>query len=108
MKKTEREMLVLAAKAAGINLADHQPVLARDGQSYLPPVLGRWEPLKSDGDAMRLAAKLKIDLEWQHDDDAVEAYIRNDEGRFYCPIYPASEYKRAILDVAANLGKSMP
>lgn len=108
MKKTETEMIQLAAKAAGINLADHQPVLARDGQSYLPPVLGRWDPLNSDGDAMRLAAKLKIDLEWQHDDDAVEAYVRVLEGSTYCPSYPAYEYRRAIVDVAAHIGDSMP
>jgi len=59
---TEREMLELAAKAAGINLADHQPVLARDGQSYLPPVLGRWNPLENDGDALRLAVKLRLSI----------------------------------------------
>lgn len=97
---SDRELLELAAKAAGIRI---DPIDA----AHEPEQWVVWNPLANDGDAMRLAAALKIDLEWQHDDNAVEAYVRNDEGRFYCPIYPAADYKRAIVDVAANIGKGM-
>lgn len=106
MKRTEREMLVLAAKAIGRNLdLDRYD----DDMGFIILGISRWwNPLNHDGHALQLAAKLKIDLEWQHDDDAVEAYVRVLEGSTYCPSYPSSEYRRAIVDVAAKLGESMP
>lgn len=46
---TDRELLDLAAKAAGqdfVNLLSH----------------GKWNPLTDDGDALRLAVKLRLDI----------------------------------------------
>ena len=61
---TDLELLQAAAKAAGLNLnqwpgedfwrADHKAL----GEHWNP----RWSPLESDGDAMRLAVDLQMDM----------------------------------------------
>jgi hypothetical protein len=53
---TDRELLELAAKAAGFVSYDHENSLATDmwSKGY------RWNPLTDDGDALRLAVKLGI------------------------------------------------
>ena len=56
---TDRELLELAAKAAGIELAWHKnaaPTHRISGVDYF------WCPMDSDGDAFRLAVKLRIDV----------------------------------------------
>ena len=67
---TDRELLELAAKAAGIEVFWHAgwnlPVLKRNNQA--------WNPLTDDGDALRLAVNLKLSVwfeerehhEWTH------------------------------------------
>lgn len=66
----ERELLELAAKAAGL------PV-EWDGRGFVIESMFRghlanydpWNPLEDDGDALRLAVKLRIDLDqWIHSD----------------------------------------
>lgn len=53
---TDREMLELAAKAAGIKLGTWLfPRAAATGE-------GLWAPLDDDGDALRLAVKLRINM----------------------------------------------
>ena len=100
--KTDRELLELAARAAGIAV-EWKEWGRFDWRDGLPTVLDVvWNPLTDDGDALRLAAKLKIDLEWDHDDETVEAYIREGEGHFYCPCFNAADYRRAIVAVAAR------
>ena len=47
----DKELLELAAKAAGIEIA-HIELLGDDG----------WNPLTDDGDALRLAVKLRLDV----------------------------------------------
>ena len=61
---TDRELLELAAKAAGIvvwgnDLPGDVPDMATAG---LYTNLGHWNPLVDDGDALRLAVKLGLDL----------------------------------------------
>jgi hypothetical protein len=52
---TDRELLELAAKAAGLSHPD--------GVYWLTNDLGyQWNPLIDDGDALRLAVKLRIDI----------------------------------------------
>ena len=53
---TNREMLQLAAKAAGI---DYHATL-KDGTKCIHDGRGYWNPLTDDGDALRLAVKLSI------------------------------------------------
>ena len=55
---TDLELLELAAKSAGLRTRsdrDHVWIVEDDGS----PVI-RWRPLTDDGDALRLAAKLRI------------------------------------------------
>ena len=57
---TDREMLELAAKAAGL----HVKVASNSGRGL--KVHGNcnwWNPLTDDGDALRLAARLNMDIE---------------------------------------------
>ena len=81
---TDRELLELAAKAAGIELRWNEPKRGEDGAPvdpfdsewcYIPSAkaphnrraqdAGRgeiWNPLTDDGDALRLVVKLRIDV----------------------------------------------
>lgn len=58
MKPNDRELLELAAKAAGMPAGDyctpnHEPALYHGDYGF-------WQPLTDDGDALRLAVKLNI------------------------------------------------
>ena len=102
---SDRELLELAAKAAGYEYAKHGGYIVVDG------IPGNWNPLTDDGDALRLAAKLKIDIEWQatnpFPEPRVEAYQRNDEVAYFCADEHEDDYRRAIVRAAAAIGKAM-
>jgi hypothetical protein len=53
---TDRELLKLAAKAAGYNMAK-----VLDGYPMYMEGYGIWNPLTDDGDALRLAVKPKVE-----------------------------------------------
>lgn len=59
----DRELLELAARAADYKIYDH-PIGKKSDAGFIFTV-GRkpWNPLADDGDALRLAAKLQIDIE---------------------------------------------
>lgn len=102
MNAGDRELLELAAKAAG--LINPMPALGcgivHGGGMY-------WNPLTSDGDALRLAVKLHLTVEqWE-------------EGHVYCG-RPGASYaderhgkdpyaatRRAIVRAAAGIGRAM-
>lgn len=106
---TDRELLELAAKAAGYALGEFwTPYLgAHHGQ--------HWNPLDDDGDALRLAVKLHIDVMFYPSDDerVVQACIpapgNPDEGWTFTEgigkgdDVPAT--RRAIVRAAAEIGK---
>ena len=58
---TDRELLELAAKAARYQYAKHGGYIVVDG------IPGNWNPLTDDGDALRLAVKLRLHIEWRAD-----------------------------------------
>ena len=96
---TDRELLELAAKAAGIEFEFCRPELG----GCL--VGGRWwNPLTDDGDALRLAADLRLGLEWGmatvRVDCCVERYCDGDD--------PRAVARRAIVQAAAAIGRAMP
>jgi len=65
--KTDRELLEAAAKAAGIAVDGGA---GERGGLHLSAG-GFWNPLTDDGDAFRLAVKLRIEVEpWIHGDSA--------------------------------------
>lgn len=102
----DQELLRLAVKATGMRV-----LWSIDGYPALS-LTQLWNPLEDDGDALRLAAQLKIDIEWQSTQVGaypnVEAYISNPDGACFCADEPEENYRRAIVRAAAELGKEMP
>ena len=107
---TDRELLEMAAKAAGAEFE----VSDEDGVYLHQPiggVSGFWNPLTDDGDALRLAVKLSIAPVFDprfsvvHADpigtvlDAVSVDYGTD---------PYAATRRAIVRAAAEIGKAMP
>lgn len=120
MSKTEhsdRELLELAAKAAVIELRWHEPEWAEDWcyiPSAKPPHNRResdamagviWNPLDEDGDALRLAVKLGLDVKV----DGFKAQSREPLGEdWFVEQHDGAEgayaaTRRAIVRAAANL-----
>jgi len=96
---TDQELLKLAAKAAGINIAQGSRI-AIDGKL--------WNPLTDDGDALRLAVKLGIhQMHSKHKVKAGRKLVEDgpcEEDKIPDP-YAAT--RRAIVRAAAEIGKVM-
>jgi hypothetical protein len=102
----DRDLLILAAKAAGYWAAEF------NCPANLPHK--NWNPLTDDGDALRLAVKLKmtVDTDYNGGTFAGNADIGIDE-----PEYgyqegmgekdPYAATRRAIVRAAAEIGRSM-
>ena len=100
----EREMLELAAKAAGMI-----PKEFAGNDAFMDGVLERWNSLQDDGDALRLAVKLQMNV-WIGD-GGTESEV--DTPKLMPSVlekgndtYAATS--RAITRAAAQIGKSMP
>ena len=89
---TDRELLELAAKAAGIAVSFDRA--RRDWG---------WNPLDDDGDALRLAVKLRIDL--LHAFDTRTAMAENTSGYAAEGQDPCAATRRAIVRAAAEIGR---
>ena len=103
---TDRELLELAAKAAGILLDwEFGPRLAAlPPLDKMNPAVGWWNPLADDGDALRLAVKLKI-----HISGFFDKVTTDTDDRSFCEEYkgdPYSATRRAIVRAAAEIGKA--
>ena len=107
----DRELLELAAKAAGIE------VLEERGGS-LPWTIrvngaGKvWNPLTDDGDALRLAVKLHIDFNGNdYDVGFTNGWVQASIGHRACmEEYGSDPYaatRRAIVRAAAEIGRAM-
>ena len=105
--QTDRELLELAAKAAGYTIHEN----GRDVNGlpwYWCDELGDvFDPLHDDGAALRLAAKLRIDIEWdeQPGGRTVEAYQRAGES-YFCATEAEADYRRAIVRAAAGIAQA--
>lgn len=68
-----------------------------------------WNPLTDDGDALRLAVKLGLDVDHFGNSEVVEAWV---VGIQPCAVeYNSDRYaatRRAIVRAAAEIGKAMP
>lgn len=112
---TDRELLELAAKAAGIDLTGWtwtELSFAIDYECPDPDVGRYWNPLTDDGDALRLAAKLWICIDTEgesicasiyraHPKDCIHAHERDFDDL-------SAALRRAIVRAAAEIGKAMP
>ncbi len=104
---TDRELLELAAKAAGIYYwIDADAVVTH---SDTPGSTREWNPLTDSGDAFELYVKLRLTVNCSYDDVAIcgqeftqkEVFIeRNGED-------PLAATRRAIVRAAAAIGKEM-
>ena len=114
----DRELLEFAAKAAGISY-DAEKSTPVDGRKWWglwlsfvdePGMYANriWNPLADDGDALRLAAKLKLNI--RHGDFSVGvrddaeiddvAFVPDESHRLYA-------IRSAIVRAAAEIGKGM-
>jgi len=109
----DRELLEMAAKAAGMDYLIWTPGAAPIVPAKHRPIQDRscWNPLTDDGDALRLASRLLIDMQFFSDDGGfvqawclpISDWLREDDlGDF-----PAAT-RRAIVRAAAEIGKGMP
>lgn len=117
---TDLDMLLLAAKAAGIEIAwSSEPgVSPRHKRTFTA-----WNPLTDDGDALRLAVKLHIDIQSYKESGNVHAYSKQllGHGTDGVPSYqdgecmtqplgedPMGATRLAIVRAAAEIGRAMP
>lgn len=114
---TDRELLELAAKACGdTNIKPGRPDFTRwigRNEDIGCDVVTLWNPILNDGDALRLAIKLKITIQFplghkcklmqetrcwnDYDDPAIEEH-KDD---------PYAATRRAIVRAAAEIGRQM-
>ena len=100
----KKELLELAAKAAGIT----DVWWSEEGYGW-PDPSNAWNPLKDDGDALRLAVKLNLFLDIMDDrtqacaapyDDETDAIQMHNND-------PYAATRLAIVRAAAAIGRSM-
>lgn len=105
---SDRELLELAAKAAGVKRSS----LDNGEQFYVGVATSHaWNPLIYDGDALRLATRLNIDImffngfqevicdgQGDNDDNIAEPYGEDIQ----------AAVRRCIVRAAAEIGRSMP
>lgn len=98
----DRELLKLAAKSAGIEIDHWRGTSAMIVESFDEAEYERWNPLTDDGDALRLAVKLKIDVApvyiWEG------PFGNGSNGTLQDP-YAAT--RCAIVRAAASIGRAM-
>jgi hypothetical protein len=107
--QTDRELLELAAKAAGYDTSHR---MNRERMELDPPVASLWvrnekglvhtgwNPLDSDADALRLAVKLWLVID--------KNFINKLECEPTYPGDPCATTRRAIVRAAAAIGEAMP
>jgi len=106
---TDKELLELAAKAAGIEI-DWSVFLDNGSHKIYRVVNTRnyWNPLVSDGDALRLAVKLGLSIGLYTDPDetwcsvGINHNVKEPHG-----IDPYAATRRAITRAAAAIGEKM-
>ncbi len=112
----DRELLELAAKAAGMNHHRYCESWKAMGefdsveQGFVGP---SWNPLVNSADAFRLMVKLEMQL-WRNTGGTVSAMPSGEAIGFWNRLRdelapdPYASYRRAIVRAAAEIGKAMP
>ena len=101
----DRELLELAAKAAGIDF--YTPEGGDTpwcGRGFYLRGCAVWNPLEDDGDALRLAVQLFRDIHFWYFENSVSV---GNELRVACGDDPCAATRRAIVRAAAEIGRNM-
>ncbi len=110
----DQELLELAAKAFGAS-----KYICRDNELYIDGNVLYWNPLTDDGDALRLAVKLRMIVsladccccavvDWDGNDDDKKVYVRFSENFHDREALNGNDATRiAIVRAAAEIGKAM-
>jgi hypothetical protein len=113
--KTDRELLELAAKAAGYQLHVWGTKGAENVARIDLPNNPRWNPRDDDGDALRLAVKLNLAIRplnkcvfVESDPETLLGLSQYSALEMYGKdIDPCAATRRAIVCVAADIGEAM-
>lgn len=101
---SDKEMLELAAKAAGYRIdSDFDRLDVRQASGAPTP----WRPLDDDGDALRLAVKLSMSLE-KVVSSRGSAWIADHRAEEIIGTDSLAAARRAIVRAAASIGEKMP
>ena len=101
---TDRELLELAAKAAGkTHYGEYSP------NGGLKTTGGWWNPLTDDGDALRLAVSLGLTVAQMSANRMVQVFVLMPVQVAFEPYGedPNASTRRAIVRAAAEIGKGM-
>jgi len=116
------DLITLAAKAAGIERGEDRfecgvNLTEKDGRHRSLP---KWNPLTDDGDALRLAVKLRLDIDHEDPRDQGPGVWVSRRGirNVRAPVGVGEEFddeierglstRRAIVRAAAEIGRAMP
>ena len=100
---TDKELLEYAAKAEGRTLKYITQIYSDREETFI----ACWNPLADDGDALRLAVKLDIDVFYQSDEEG--RFTSAEGGAFAYEHHGADPYaatRRAIVRAAAEIGRA--
>ena len=104
----DQELLGLAAKAANIRIKWDDQNETYATCNVHGKLFDDWNPLEDDGDALRLAVKLEIVVEYRREAKAAFAYnyARSLEvGQNNHDLDPYAATRRAIVRAAAEIGR---
>lgn len=100
----DRDLLELAAKAAGMGRGQWDYDYVRGlGHMVTPQMM--WNPLTNDGEALRLAVKLHMNVAVNFSNTVAEP-IEGHSALVEHGIDPAAATRRAIVNAAAEVGKA--
>jgi hypothetical protein len=104
---TDRELLEMAAKAAGMTLQLALGGTERDWAFFSGDK--EWNPLTDDGDALRLAVKLEIDIGWsrKYVVATAEKHVGGPMSEFFSGNNREPAIRRAIVRAAAEIGRTV-
>jgi|JI10StandDraft_1071094.scaffolds.fasta_scaffold2193004_2 hypothetical protein len=105
---SDRELLEMAAKAAGIEWYGYCGDDSTECHYFDigPDEVVKWNPLRDDGDALRLAVKLEMNVE----QDPGAVFVSTEKIDFCEHLIEdrVAATRRAIVRAAAEIGRKMP
>lgn len=112
---TNRELLEMAAKAAGITIRWERECGVIRARQQSGGYCGIWNPLADDGDALRLVVALRISIDFASPHskpiDRIQASARSNGNMSCIEKFRSDELvatRRVITRAAAEIGKAMP